>query len=156
MPDIELVEVNKRTLIHNNLDEINMKKKIYRIKMIRFKRIDDMTESVIIASGAIAMSNLFVSIAVINPVTLIVGATFSSIGTVGGAVKRVFDLKAKYESARTTYQQLNDLERTTKAVLAKNNLTEEQYLNLLDDMNHQMSLIDDTALPITIVSKSKR
>lgn len=156
MPIVELVELDKRTLIHNNLDEIAMKKKIYHKKMMKLKRIDNVSESIIIASGAIAVSNLFVTLAVINPITLTIGATFSSISTVGGAVKRVFDVRAKYESIRTTYHQLNDLERTTRAILAKNHMTEEQYLNLLDDMNNQMSLIEDTAIPITIVSKSKK
>ena len=98
----------------------------------------------------ISVSNLFVTVATINPVTLIVGSVFASINAIGSAVKRVIDVKAKFESAKTTVNQLADLDRETRAVLSRNNLEKKDLQHILDDMIHRLSLIEDTSLPLTL------
>ena len=141
---------NTKELILKLLDEVQIKKQIYRKKMIQLKKIDDITEAVLIACGGISMSNLLVTVAIINPVTLIIGSVFASINAVGSAVKRVVDVKAKFESTKTTVNQLSDLERETRAVLTRNHLEEKDLQNLLDDMNNRLSLIEDSSLPLTL------
>lgn len=141
---------NTKELIMKLLDEVQIKKQIYRKKMIQLKKIDDITEAVLIACGGISMSNLLVTVAVINPVTLIIGSVFASINAVGSAVKRVVDVKAKFESTKTTVNQLSDLERETRAVLTRNHLEKKDLQNLLDDMNNRLSLIEDSSLPLTL------
>ena len=141
---------NTKELILKLLDEVQIKKQIYRKKMIQLKKIDDITEAVLIACGGISMSNLLVTVAIINPVTLIIGSVFASINAVGSAVKRVVDVKAKFESTKTTVNQLSDLERETRAVLTRNHLEKKDLQNLLDDMNNRLSLIEDSSLPLTL------
>ena len=141
---------NTKELILKLLDEVQIKKQIYRKKMIQLKKIDDITEAVLIACGGISMSNLLVTVAIINPVTLIIGSVFASINAVGSAVKRVVDVKAKFESTKTTVNQLSDLERGTRAVLTRNHLEKKDLQNLLDDMNNRLSLIEDSSLPLTL------
>jgi hypothetical protein len=141
---------NTKELILKLLDEVQIKKQIYRRKMIQLKKIDDITEAVLIACGGISMSNLLVTVAIINPVTLIIGSVFASINAVGSAVKRVVDVKAKFESTKTTVNQLSDLERETRAVLTRNHLEKKDLQNLLDDMNNRLSLIEDSSLPLTL------
>ena len=141
---------NTEDLIFKLLDEVQIKKQIYRKKMIQLKKIDDITEAVLIACGGISMSNLLVTVAIINPVTLIIGSVFASINAVGSAVKRVVDVKAKFESTKTTVNQLSDLERETRAVLTRNHLEKKDLQNLLDDMNNRLSLIEDSSLPLTL------
>jgi hypothetical protein len=141
---------NTKELIMKLLDEVQIKKQIYRRKMIQLKKIDDITEAVLIACGGISMSNLLVTVAIINPVTLIIGSVFASINAVGSAVKRVVDVKAKFESTKTTVNQLSDLERETRAVLTRNHLEKKDLQNLLDDMNNRLSLIEDSSLPLTL------
>lgn len=139
-----------KDMIINLLDEVQMKKNLYRKKMVKFKKMDDTTESILIACGAISVSSLFVTVATINPITLIIGSVFASINTVGTAVKRVIDVKAKHESCKTTYNQLGDLDRETRAVLVRNHLEKRDLQHILDDVIHRLSLIEDSALPITM------
>ena len=139
---------NTKDLILKLLDEVQMKKAIYRKKMIRLKNLDDASEAILMACGAISVSNLFVTVATINPVTLIIGSVFASVNAVGSAIKRVVDVKAKFESCKTTVNQLSELDRETRAVLARNHLEKKDLQNILDDVNHRLSLIEDTALPI--------
>ena len=143
-------ESTTKDLILKLLDEVSVKKQIYRKKMIKLKTLDDTSEAVLIACGAISVSNLFVTVATINPVTLLIGSVFASVNAVGGAIKRVIDVKAKYESCKTTYNQLSDLDRETRAVLVRNHLEKKDLQNILDDVNNRLSLIEDSALPVPI------
>lgn len=141
---------NTKDLILKLLDEVQFKKNIYRKKMVKLKNLDDTSEAILMACGAISVSNLFVTVATINPVTLIIGSVFASVNAVGSAIKRVVDVKAKFESCKTTVNQLSDLDRETRAVLARNHLEKKDLQNILDDVNHRLSLIEDSALPIRI------
>lgn len=143
-----MAECTTKDLILKLLDEVSVKKNIYRRKMVKLKTLDDTSEAILIACGAISVSNLFVTVATINPVTLIIGSVFASVNAVGGAIKRVIDVKAKYESCKTTYNQLSDLDRETRAVLVRNHLEKKDLQHILDDVNNRLSLIEDSALPI--------
>lgn len=147
-------ELKSSELIKDLLDEIKFKKKKYYRLMRHYKRIDDITESLLIGSNAIAVSSLIVTLATINPISLIIGASLSTVSTVGSAIKRVIDIRSKFESYRTTYNQLSDLFRETKIVLAKNHLTPDDYQSLLNDVSNRLSLIEDSALPIKIESRN--
>ena len=146
---------NTKDLILKLLDEVQIKKQIYRKKMIQLKKIDDVTEAFLIVCGGISVSNLFVTVATINPITLIVGSVFASINAIGSAVQRVINVKAKFESAKTTVNQLSDLDGETRAVLSRNNLEKKDLQHILDDMIHRLSLIEDTSLPLTLPIQQK-
>jgi hypothetical protein len=146
---------NSKDLILRLLDEISIKKQIYRKKMVQLKKIDNITEAVLVGCGAISVSSLFVTVATINPVTLIVGSVFASINTIGSVVKQTIDVKAKFESAKTTVNQLSDLDRETRAVLSRNNLEKKDLQHILDDMIHRLSLIEDTSLPLALPIQTK-
>ena len=146
---------NTKDLILKLLDEVQIKKQIYRKKMIQLKKIDDVTEAFLIACGGISVSNLFVTVATINPITLIVGSVFASINAIGSAVQRVINVKSKFESAKTTVNQLADLDRETRAVLSRNNLEKKDLQHILDDIIHRLSLIEDTSLPLTLPIQQK-
>ena len=142
--------LNTKDIILALLDEVQQRKTVFRKKMVQLKKIDDTTEAILMSCGAISISNLFVTMATINPVTLIVGSVFATVNTVGSAVKRVVDIKAKYESCKTTVNQLSDLERETRAVLARNHLEKKDLESILDDMNMRISLIEDSSLPLEL------
>lgn len=142
--------LNTKDVILALLDEVQQRKNIFRQKMVQLKKIDDATEAILMSCGAISISNLFVTMATINPVTLIVGSVFATVNTIGSAVKRVVDIKAKFESCKTTVNQLSDLERETRAVLARNHLEKKDLESILDDMNMRISLIEDSSLPLEL------
>jgi hypothetical protein len=142
--------LNTKDVILALLDEVQQRKNIFRKKMVQLKKIDDTTEAILMSCGAISISNLFVTMATVNPVTLIVGSVFATVNTVGSAVKRVVDIKAKFESCKTTVNQLSDLERETRAVLSRNHLEKKDLESILDDMNMRISLIEDSSLPLEL------
>ena len=142
--------LNTKDVILALLDEVQQRKNIFRKKMVQLKKIDDATEAILMSCGAISISNLFVSVATVNPVTLIVGSVFATVNTVGSAVKRVVDIQSKFESCKTTVNQLSDLERETRAVLSRNHLEKKDLESILDDMNMRISLIEDSSLPLDI------
>jgi hypothetical protein len=139
---------NSKDLILSLLDEVNITKMIYKNKMTKMKKYDDIAEAILIGAGAIAMSSLFITLGSINPVTLIVGSVFTSVSPVGQAVKKVIDIKGKYESFKTTHNQYSDLEREVRAILVRNHLDSNDLKALLDDINHRLSLIEDSSLPV--------
>lgn len=149
------MSTGSKDMIINLLDEVQLKKKAYHKKMVSFKTIDDASEAFLIGCEAISVSSLFVTVATINPVSLIIGSVFTSINAVGSTMKRVIDYKAKYESCKTTYNQLGDLDRETRAVLVRNHLEKRDLQNILDDVVHRLSLIEDSSLPITIMESSR-
>ena len=142
--------LNTKDVILALLDEVQQRKNVFRKKMVQLKKIDDTTEAILMSCGAISISNLFVSVATVNPVTLIVGSVFATVNTVGSAVKRVVDIQSKFESCKTTVNQLSDLERETRAVLSRNHLEKKDLESILDDMNMRISLIEDSSLPLDI------
>jgi hypothetical protein len=64
----------------------------------------------------------------------------------------------KYESYKTSYTQLSDLEREARIVLVKNHLSGEDLSNLLNEVNQRLSLIEDSSQPIHIhhIPKNER
>jgi hypothetical protein len=147
---LNVVIPDKKAVILNLLDEIATKKKAYQKKMSNLKRKSDMCDAFVSGMGAIAVSSLIVTLTTLNPITLILGASCSTASTVGGAVLKAIDYRGKFESCKTTYTNLADLERETRAVLVRNHLESRDYQNLIEDMNHRLSLIYDTANPIKI------
>ncbi len=138
----------KKELVKDLVDEMVYKKRLYELAMKKLKRKDDMSEAVIMGSGSIAISSLVITISTINPIALIVGTVFSSISTVGSAIKRVLSIREKYESCKTTYNQYSDLLRETRTILVKNHLSSEDLTNLLNDINNRISLIEDASIPL--------
>ena len=141
---------DKKELLDNILQSIVKRKKEYYKLMLKFKKVDDLTESFIIACGTISVSSLVTTMAMHNPTFLIVGTVFSSISTLSSAIKRSCNIILKYENFKTTYNQLSDLERDTRIVLVKNHLSSEDLTNLLNEVSQRLSLIEDSSIPINL------
>ena len=145
---LTVVRPDKKEVILSLLDEIATKKKAYHKMMSKFKRKSDVCDAFVSGMGAIAVSSLIMTLTTLNPITLILGASCSTASTVGGAVLKTIDYRGKFESCKTTYTNLADLERETRAVLVRNHLESRDYQNLIEDINHRLSLIYDSAIPI--------
>ena len=149
--------MNKKQLINDLLAEVKAKRIKYHKKMVKYKKLDDVTEALLIGCNAIGVSSLFITLQNLNMETMIIATTFSTIGSVGGAVKRVVNLVGKYESFKTSYNQLSDLERESRIILARNHLTSGDLDDLLNSISQRLSLIEDSSLPIQIqVQREKK
>lgn len=144
--DLANSKLNRMNLILKTLNDVSMKKNIYFKKKNKLKKMDDVLESLLAGSGAIAVSSLLATIVTINPIALVIGAVFTSVSTVGGAMKRVYNVQGKHDSCKTTYNQLSDLERESRAILVKNHLSSQDLQILLDVINTRLSLIEDSSI----------
>ena len=140
--------MEKKQLINRLLTTVNKKKQIYQKKMVKFKKIDDILETIIIASGWVSISSIITTLSATDKTFLLIGTVFTSFSTILSAMKRVLNVTGKYESYKTSFTQLSDLERETRIVLVKNHLSGDDIVNLLSDMSNRLSLIEDSALPI--------
>ena len=129
----------------------NMKHK-YKKRVLRNKKIHNVTEFIVVSCGTIATTSLFVTLSVANPVTLIVGAVFSSISTLTKTIKTSLKFEDGLQKLHVCVCQLSDLERDIHLVMNDQNINEQFHL---DNFNKRLSIIEDSMPAIKINSKSK-
>lgn len=143
---------DKYKLVSEIKDEVSLMKKKYRYRMIKYKRLDNYCEITVNVCNGIAVSSMIITIALIGTpyasfVSLGIGTTFTFISSILSVLKKSLDYSSKYQSCRTTYNQLSQLERDIKEVLIKNNLSSEDIQILLHEINVRLSMIEDTSMP---------
>ena len=143
----------KQALLNNLIKEIDSKKNLYEQKTIKLKNIDSILEMIISFMSVSSTSVLVIGLTHLNPVLLICGTVLSSLSGILNAVKNVSGIQRKIESHKTTFLNLKELSRESKIILARNHLTSDDKINLLNDISNRLSLIDDSSIPITERSK---
>jgi len=143
----------KQVLLNNLIKEIDSKKNLYEKKTIKLKNIDNILEIVISFMSVSSTSVLIIGLTHLNPILLITGTVLSSLSGILNAVKNVSGIQRKIEIHKTTYLNLKELSRESKIILARNHLTSDDKINLLNDISNRLSLIDDSSIPITERSK---
>jgi uncharacterized protein YfcZ (UPF0381/DUF406 family) len=141
---------NKTKLIDDLLNQITLQKSEYYKKMCKYKKIDDLSEAIIIGTGAISTSTITIGLSIVEPITLIVGAVCSGISCVLYTIKHIIDIREQTESYKTTYNQLSNLEREVRTIMVQTHTHSSEYMKILNDINIKLSLIQDSALPIKI------
>lgn len=140
--------MERKALIHNLIKDIDIRKKIYEKRMYRLKRIDDISEAIISLCGVTSSSLLLVGLSTVNPILMLIGTVSGILSTISGTVKNAYKVKDKFEACKTTYLNLNELSRESKIIMMRNHLSATDLQQLLSDISHKLSLIDDTAPPI--------
>lgn len=140
---------NRLIQLHDKIK--NMKHK-YKKRVLRNKKIHNVTEFIVVSCGTIATTSLFVTLSVANPVTLIVGAVFSSISTLTKTIKTSLKFEDGLQKLHVCVCQLSDLERDIHLVMNDQNINEQFHL---DNFNKRLSIIEDSMPAIKINSKSK-
>jgi len=143
----------KQVLLNNLIKEIDSKKNLYEQKTIKLKNIDSILEMIISFMSVSSTSVLIIGLTHLNPILLITGTVLSSLSGILNAVKNVSGIQRKIEIHKTTYLNLKELSRESKIILARNHLTSDDKINLLNDISNRLSLIDDSSIPITERSK---
>jgi len=143
----------KQVLLNNLIKEIDSKKNLYEKKTIKLKNIDNILEIIISFMSVSSTSVLIIGLTHLNPILLITGTVLSSLSSILNAVKNVSGIQRKIEIHKTTFLNLKELSRESKIILARNHLTSDDKINLLNDISNRLSLIDDSSIPITERSK---
>ena len=140
--------MERSVLLKNTIDDVDTRRVTYQDLMVHYKTVDDLSESTITFLNATGTCVSIIGLSTTNPVFMIIGVATTGVGGIFGAVKRGLNIQQKYESVKTTYNQLSDLSRESKIILARNHLSSDDKQALLSDISHKLSLIEDSSLPV--------
>ena len=136
---------NKKVLIDKLLHEIVLEKDKQKKQLIKYRRRNNFLKGLTHFANAVSVSSLLSSFAT-NIIGVIIGSTCATISTSASAINDGMNNVDKHLTSRTTYNQLSNLERNTRAQLIRNHLSSEQIDDMVSDINHQLALINDTIL----------
>lgn len=136
---------NKKILIETLLSEIVAEKVKQKKQLIKFRRRNNFLKGLTHFANAVSVSSLLSSFAT-NIIGVIIGASCATISTSASAINDGQNNADKHLTSRTTYNQLANLERNTRAQLIRNHLDSQQIDDMVSDINHQLALINDTIL----------
>lgn len=132
-------------------EKIKFMRHKYKKRLLRNKKIHNATEFIIVFCGTVATTSLFVTLSVSNPITLIVGAVFSSISTITKTIKTSLKFEDGLQKLHNCICSLSDLERDIHLIMNED-IDESFYL---DSFNKRISIIEDSMPAIKINSRSK-
>lgn len=135
----------KKVLIDKLLHEIVIEKNKQKKQLIKFRRRNNFLKGLTHFANAVSVSSLLSSFAT-NIIGVIIGSACATISTSASAINDGMNNADKHLTSRTTYNQLSNLERNTRAQLIRNHLDSQQIDSMVADINHQLNLINDTIL----------
>jgi len=145
MPHKQSPEVRKKVeLLKKELKTILELSSAYQKKYRKLKSRDDMLDfgnSVLTGTAIICIVVGFA-----NPIALISAGVLNGIAFVANRAQAQWNLKHRYNTHKTTYDQYSALAREITTVLHKNNLSSEQYQEYLSEVYDKISLIQDSQL----------
>lgn len=137
-------ESTKKTHIENIMIDIE-KHRIHNQK--NFKKLKVMSTVMQITSttlNALSVSSIILAIGPQMPAFIIVGLCSSSASTLISTIERVSNINFKMMRYNTSAHQYADLHRDIQATLKRNHLSSADLDVLLSDINHRLSLIEDS------------
>ena len=140
--------MERTALIKDQLEDIRILKGKYQSKSDKLKKINDLLDVIIIASGSISTSLMIIGLSNLNPIIIAVGTGVGFVSTFLGVINKTLDFNGKYLNHKNSANCLNDLYRDTNIVLAKNGLSSDDKAHLLNDLSHRLSIIENSSLPL--------
>jgi hypothetical protein len=145
--DQPTIETKKSELIQKIKDCMILKNKYY-LKMCKYEKIDSNLNVVTLGFSTVGSTLILSALPVLNPIVMIIGASFSATSAIIGSVQRGMLTKIKYDSFRNTYLQLQALASDYSAKIIHNHLSSIEYDNLIEMYNDNFHLILESSLPI--------
>lgn len=142
--------MERTALIINLIKDIEEKKKLYGQKEYDLKKLDDISEVIITALSSVGITINIIALTSMNPILLMCGTVLCATSTIFSAIKRTLNIQSKYQSHKTTHGQLSDLLLQSKIIVSRNHLSADDKKELLETIKNQLSLIEDSALPVKL------
>jgi threonine dehydrogenase-like Zn-dependent dehydrogenase len=140
--------MERTVLIKNQLEDIKILKDKHSQKSDKLKKINDIFDVVIIATGSISTSVMIIGLSSFNPILIAIGTGLGFISTFLGVINKTMDFQGKYLNYKNTANCLNDLYRDTNITLGKNGLSSDDKAHILHDLAHRLSIIENSSLPL--------
>lgn len=137
---------DKKKLLREIAKKAVIKSKMYKRRHKKLKFIDNMIDLFI--SGCCACSMSLTILGIMFPPLLIPSAVLSGSAFVVAQIQRQYNFKNKYNMDGITYTQLKELSREINIILRKNHLSNNDLIDVIEDINNKLSLIEDTAIII--------
>lgn len=134
---------NKKNTIEKLLKDINFKSMKYYKRYKKLKKITKILKGLITALNAVSVSSIILMLNPISPVFMFTALVSSSISGIIQAVISSIEIENMYNSDNTSYLQYTDLFRNINNILLKNNLSSNDFDNLLVSINEKLGLIED-------------
>lgn len=143
-----VLNVSKRKILTDKIVNGIILKDVYFKKMCEYNKLNDRLELLTLTTSTIGTTLIISSVAMINPVLVIVSSVFCGISTLSSSVQKAMNTRSKYESFRNSYLQLTNLINEYNAKIIQNNLTSLEYDELIDHYNELFNLIIESSLPV--------
>jgi hypothetical protein len=138
----------KKVLIKVKIEEVQSKAAKHFARYTELKGDDDKLDGITGTLASIAMAISIAGVLTFYAPLIYVTAVCTIGNVVGTNRSKTKNYKERYHKDELTHKQLTDLAREMSAVLAKNNLTAEQYVAYIEETNARIALITDFAAPI--------
>jgi hypothetical protein len=138
----------KRVILQNIIKTGHTLKDKYFKKMCQYNSVNNKLDTIILTTSTIGTTLIISSLPTINPVITIIGVTFTAISAIISSIQKGIDTRNKYESYRNTFLQLNSLISQYNSKLIQNNISSDDYSELIDHYNTEYQLIIEGSLPI--------
>ena len=146
---VEIIEPTnydlKKNLILSEIEKMRNRKEIHYSIYKKYKFINTILKLIINILNAISVSTQVMEYAQLYGFTNIIAMTSTSISSIITIIINNFDLDDKINRHHLAKSRLNDLYRTTNLTILKNNLSSSDLDYIIEDLNNQISLINDTA-----------
>lgn len=135
----------KKNLILQEIEKMKYKRDIHYKFYKKYKMINTILKLIINILNAISVSSIVMEYATIYGFTNIIAMVSTTLSSIITIVINNFNLDDKINLHNLTKSQLTDLYRNTQITILKNNLTSNDLDYILEDINNQLSLINDIA-----------
>lgn len=143
----ETPQIEKKKKLINELlnDVVNQKMQNYKL-YTKYRKRHNFFSCCINTTNAVSVSSLISSLPTANPIGLAVGTGCAGLSSIGSAINTSMNNQDKYLTSRNSYNQLGDLERTIRSQLVRNHLSSKDCDDMINELNHTISLINDSSL----------
>jgi hypothetical protein len=136
----------KKKLINELLDDI-VKQKTDNYKLYtKYRKRFNFFSCCVNTTNAVSVSSLISSLPTANPIGLAIGTGCAGLSSIGSAMNTSMNNQDKFLTCRNSYNQLGDLERSIRARILHNHLSSKDCDNIIEELNHTISLINDSSL----------
>lgn len=117
--------------------------------LLKIKRVECITSVIAEVSSAVTVSSIVITLSAANPVSLLIGAVFSTISALISAARKAYDIQHKLDSLTNTVNDLHAIEREIRLLLTLH-IPDGDYERIVSDFNERITLIESHSVPMHI------
>ena len=138
----------KKNLVLSEIDKMKSRKDKHYNFYKKYKFINTILKLIINVLNVVSVSSLVMEYASLHGFTNLIAMITTAISSIITVIINNLNFDDKINRHQLAKSQLTDLYRHTNLIVLKNNLSSSDLDNILENINSQLSLINDSAPPI--------